>query len=152
MPSVYLAGPIAGQNYAGCTDWRIAVRKILADVGVTAFSPMRAKAFLARDAVLTKDGYEGNVLSTQRGIMTRDRWDATRCDALFVNLLGAEVVSIGTTMEIAWADAKRIPIVVAMEDQGNPHEHAMIREAIGYRVPSLEQAIYVTTCILNPGD
>jgi hypothetical protein len=36
--------------------------------------------------------------------MTRDRFDATRCDVLLVNLLGAERVSIGTMMEVAWAD------------------------------------------------
>ena len=68
---------------------------------------------------------------------TRDRFDATRCDLLFVNLLGAKETSIGTVMEIAWADLLRKPIVLAIEPEGNIHDHGMIKEAIGFRVPSL---------------
>jgi hypothetical protein len=81
--------------------------------------------------------------------MTRDRFDATRCDVLLVNLLGAKTVSIGTVMEIAWADNVRTPIVVAMEAKGNLHEHAMITEAIGFRVPTLEEAIDVVKAIID---
>ncbi|MGZ5095552.1 MAG: hypothetical protein ACXWCH_30925, partial [Burkholderiales bacterium] len=82
-------------------------------------------------------------------VMTRDRFDATRCDVLLVNLLGTTRVSIGTVMEIAWADAKRIPIVVAMEPQGNPHEHMMIAEAIGFRVPTLDEALHIVKAIID---
>jgi NTP pyrophosphatase (non-canonical NTP hydrolase) len=105
--SVYLAGPITGLNYAGCSTWREAVAKQLKDVGIDAYSPMRAKAYLASLAVLSGHGTEYKdmgVLSTARGVMTRDRFDATRCGVLFVNLLGATQVSTGTVMEIAWAD------------------------------------------------
>ncbi len=89
-------------------------------------------------------------LSGPRGIMTRDRFDATRCDVLLVNLLGAAKVSIGTVMEIAWADLKRTPIVVAIENDGsNPHEHAMIGEAIGFRCGTLDEALDVVRSILS---
>jgi hypothetical protein len=53
-------------------------------------------------------------------------------------------------MEIAWADANRTPIVCAIEAAGNCHEHMMIREAIGWRVPSLEEALNVVKAILLP--
>jgi hypothetical protein len=89
-----------------------------------------------------------SVLSSNRGIITRDRWDATRCDVLLVNLLAAPRVSIGTVMEIAWADSKRIPIVCAME-AGNVHEHGMVLEALGYRVPTIEQAVHLVKAILQ---
>jgi hypothetical protein len=51
-------------------------------------------------------------MSKPKGLTTRDRWDAMRCDVLLVNLLGATKVSIGTVLEFGWADAMDIPIVV----------------------------------------
>lgn len=150
MRTVYLAGPITGLDYAGATDWREYAKKALHPI--KGLSPMRAKDFLKNVETFsaTSEGYgELNVLAAPRGIMTRDRFDATRCDVLLVNLLGAKAVSIGTVMEIAWADLCRTPIVVAMEPEGNPHEHSMISEAIGYRVPTLDQAIAIVKAILE---
>lgn len=149
--SVYLAGPITGLTYKGATDWRKSVAAELADVGITSYSPMRCKEYLDQVGTLSGHGREYGALgtlSTPRAIMTRDRFDATRCGVLFVNLLGAERVSIGTVMEIAWADLSRIPIVCAIAPQGCPHDHMMISEAIGFRVPTLEEAVAITKAIL----
>jgi len=150
-PTVYLAGPITGLNFQGCTEWRDQVKLELANAGIEAFSPMRDKGYLAELSVLSGHGKEYahmGVLSTSRAVMTRDRFDATRCDVLFVNLLGATQISIGTCMEIAWADLKRIPIVCAMEHEGNPHIHMMLNEAIGFRVESLAEAVHVVKSVL----
>lgn len=156
-PTVYLAGPISGLNYDGATGWRDAVIADLAAAGIKGLSPMRAKEYL-RDAYDAQGGFSAtcveyghlSCLSGPRGIMTRDRFDATRCDVLLVNLLGAERVSIGTMMEVAWADLCRTPIVAAMEVNGkNPHEHAMLNEAIGFRCGSLEEAVHVVKAILS---
>lgn len=155
MKTVYLAGPITGFNYKGCTAWRERAIAELAQEGITGLSPMRGKEYLeaiARDVPFTCDGDKYAIqgpLSTNRGIMTRDRWDATRCDVLLVNLLGAKAVSIGTVMEIAWADSRRTPIVCVMEREGNPHEHGMIAEALGYRVPTLDEALLLIKAILR---
>lgn len=148
--SVYLAGPITGLDYKGCTDWRQHAKAELAPHQIDAYSPMRGKAFLEPIGKLsgTGEGYPDQVLCGQRAITTRDRWDATRCDVLLVNLLGAERVSIGTVMEIAWADLKRTPIVCAIEPDGNCHEHMMLREVIGFRVATLEEAIATVKAIL----
>lgn len=154
MKTVYLAGPITGFTFDGCTDWRNYARDELAKVGIQGLSPMRGKEYLesiARDKVFTADGdkySEHGVLSTNRGIMTRDRWDATRCDVLLVNFLGSEKASIGTCMEIAWADLKRTPIVCVMAP-GDPHQHGMILEAIGYRVSTLDNALAIIKAILG---
>ena len=152
MTTVYLAGPITGLDYAGATDWREYAIAELAKGGIKGLSPMRAKNFLANVTAFEAncDGYGSlNALATNRGIMTRDRFDATRCDVLLVNFLGAKRVSVGTAMEIAWADLARIPIVCAMEPEGNPHDHGMINEALGYRVTSLDEAIAITRAILE---
>lgn len=149
---VYLAGPISGLSFAGCTIWRDYAAKTLNERGIRAMSPLRGKEYLAALESISGHGNEYahmGVLSTSRGVMTRDRFDATRCDVLLVNLLGATAVSIGTVMEIAWADDNRTPIVCAMEDTGNPHEHMMINEALGFRVPTLDEALHVTTAILT---
>lgn len=149
---VYLAGAISGLTYDTAEDWRGEAKVELAEHGIKAVSPLRGKEYLRGVPALTADcaGYGLlNCMSSPRGIMTRDRYDAMRCDALLVNLLGAERVSIGTVVEIAWADACRTPIVVAMEAAGNVHEHAMINEAIGFRVPTLAEAIHVIKAIAD---
>ena len=150
-PTVYLAGPITGLDFKGATDWRRSVAADLATAGITSYSPMRCKEYLAQCGTLSGHGREYGklgTLSTPRAVMTRDRFDATRCDVLFVNLLGADRVSIGTVMEIAWADLSRTPIVCAIAPHGCPHDHMMITEAIGFRVPTLDEAVAITKAIL----
>ena len=141
-PLVYLAGPITGTSYGECTDWRQFVQDRLSNKGIIGLSPMRHKDYLLQETAMG-DTYEEQVMSSQRGIFGRDFWDATRCDALFVNLLGADRVSIGTVMEISWAWSARNPVVLVMENEGNPHEHAMLREACYFRVPTVEEGIDV---------
>lgn len=150
--TVYMAGAITGLTYDGAEDWRSHAKAELGKVGIHGLSPLRAKEYLRGIPALTADcaGYgDLNCMSAPRGIMTRDRYDAMRCDVLLVNLLGATRVSIGTVMEIAWADARRTPIVLAMEPSGNVHEHAMIAEAIGFRVSTLDEALHVVKAIAD---
>lgn len=154
MPKVYLAGPIAGLNYAGATEWRDYVKQELNSVGIQALSPMRAKQYLKGVASFSTDGdvYKTlSVLSCNRGITTRDRFDCTTADVVVVNLLGAERVSIGTVMEIAWADVCRIPLVLIMEPDANVHNHGMILECVGFHCHTLDEALAVTKAILLEG-
>lgn len=152
-PKVYLAGPISGCSYGGCTEWRVGVREQLTKYGIFGFSPMRAKDYLKDNENISADGkdYERlSVMSTARGVMTRDRFDTTTADVILLNLLGSTRVSIGSMVEVGWADANRVPIVCAIELAGNPHEHMMLSEAIGFRVASLEEAVKVVVNILKP--
>jgi nucleoside 2-deoxyribosyltransferase len=82
--------------------------------------------------------------------MTRDRYDVMSSDVVLFNLLGTTTVSIGTCIEFGWADAFRKPVVLVMEPEGNLHDHPMVREAAGYIVPTLDEAVQVLDCILNP--
>lgn len=152
---VYLAGPITGLTYDEGQDWREYASQVLRSAGIGAYSPLRSKQYLRQlSAPISGTGQEYahlGVMSTPRGVMTRDRWDATRCDVLLVNLLGATRVSIGTVMEIAWADLRRIPIVCAIETLGNPHAHMMIHEAIGFMTESLDEALDVVQACLTTG-
>ncbi|MBH0113235.1 nucleoside 2-deoxyribosyltransferase [Novosphingobium sp. YJ-S2-02] len=153
--TVYLAGPISGLGYAAATDWRASAIDWLEQHGIQGLSPLRAKDYLSHITAdvgfseTCEDYAQLSALSTQRGVMDRDRFDATRCDVLLVNLLGATKVSVGTVMEIAWADQKRTPIIALIEaDRSNVHEHAMVNEAIGFRAPSLEEGLHLVRSIL----
>lgn len=161
MLQIYLAGPITGCTYEGCTTWREAFKEMLAKtmVGpdwrpeeVRCLSPMRAKDYLDQVGVINLDypSVDFGPLSCSRGIMTRDFFDCTRADLVFFNLLGAPVVSIGTVMELAWCYQARIPTIVAMEKENNLHEHPMVWEAIGFRVESLQQAADTAVAVLWP--
>lgn len=153
--SVYLAGPITGLTYDDGADWRVSVAADLLNSGIEAFSPLRAKDYLRRFGVLDAGGSDGssyvgvNVLSNPQGITTRDRFDTTGRDVVLANLIGAERVSIGTMIELGWADASRTPIVLAMEP-GNIHAHAMVEAVAGFTVPTLEEAVAVVKAILTP--
>lgn len=148
-PSVYLAGPITGLSYDGATDWRDQAIQIFAGAGIDAYSPLRSKNYLLEETSVA-DCYDDIVMSSQRGIYARDYYDCRTKDAIFVNLLNAERVSIGTVMEIAWATAYEKPIVLVMEKEGNIHEHAMLREACPLRVDNLHDGYHIMKSLLLP--
>lgn len=148
MYLVYLAGPISGLSYDESCNWRQQVIDRLPD-GIGGLSPMRAKSYLSTESSIG-DQYPDWPLSTQRGIYARDIFDCHRADVVLVNLLGAEKVSIGTVMEIAWAANNNVPVVLVMEKEGNIHDHAMIREACPFRTDDLNEAIDLVSAILLP--
>lgn len=143
---IYCAGPITGTSYDDTVNWREKIKEMLPE-NIEAISPMRGKAFLKNEKSVL-DSYETNVLTSQKGITTRDRNDVIRCDLLIVNLLNAKKVSIGTVMEIAWADMLRKPIVLIME-KDNIHNHSILRETAGFIVTNIDEAVHVAKTILS---
>lgn len=148
---VYLAGPITGLTFGDAQDWRSYAKESLAESGITGYSPLRAKDYLLERGVLSghPDAYNDQILSSAKGILNRDRWDVMTCDLMFVNLLAATTTSIGTVMEIAYADAYRKPTVVVMEDD-NPHHHAMLDSSVGWITNDLEFGLELVKAILLP--
>lgn len=148
MKSVYLCGPITGLSYGECTDWRKHVAKELAD-DIVPLSPMRGKQYL-EDCGRIEMSYEKTVLSRAAAITCRDRRDVMECDLLFANFLGAKVVSIGSVIELGWADAFRKPIVFVAE-KDNIHHHVIVDELCGFQVETLEEGIMVANAVLSEG-
>jgi nucleoside 2-deoxyribosyltransferase len=164
MQNIYLAGPITGLTFGEATDWRKCFDAVFeqklndtydqpfgppaSDVRI--LSPMRCKDYLAPLGKIDHVQPEAFALSTSRAIMTRDFYDCTRADLVVVNLWGAETVSVGTVMEIAWAYQKRTPLIAIMEKTGNKHSHPMINEAIGFRVETIEEAVQTAIAVLWP--
>lgn len=148
--TVYLSGPIAGLNYDGATNWRDAVRAELHDFGIVGLCPMRGKEFL-RDR---KGGISTAPLihaqATDSAITTRDRRDTQSADMVLVNILGATKISIGTMIELGWADAARVPVVLLMERSGSPYDHPIVRAIAGYRTHDMEEALAIIVADLCP--
>jgi len=150
QPKVYLAGPISGTSYGECTDWREHAISRLAQFGIRGLSPMRCKEYLSHLTSISADGHEYahlGAFATPRSVMTRDHFDATRCDMLLVNFIDAKIVSIGTVMEIAWAFTRQIPVVLASNN--DVHKHMMVDEAVGFRAETLEHAIDIAIGVLK---
>jgi hypothetical protein len=144
--ALFLAGPLTGISYKDALDWRKYVEsKLPADI--IAFSALRGKGYVTNERVL-KDVYPEHLLSTPQGTVTRDRYDVSRCDALFVNFLKADRISIGTIMEMGWADARRVPIILAMEE-GNIHDHAFIRQVAAFIADDLDEAIQTAVDVVT---
>jgi hypothetical protein len=61
----------------------------------------------------------------------------------------AKKVSIGTTVELAWAYASRKPVIVCMKATGNPHDSLHVRGLATYLVQDLDSAIAVARCFFN---
>ena len=170
---VYLAGPIAGLTHAEATySWRRDVYDRLhgiyriekgvhsmhsADpvVQIHCCSPMRAKKFLGEqtpDRVISKQAYHQHPISTGRAITGRDFDDVRTADLVFMHVLGAKEVSIGTTVELGWASALRVPIVLVMEKDGsNPHDHLFYKDLVTYHCENVEDAVMCSKALLLPG-
>lgn len=151
--SVYLAGPISGLTFDDADEWRTHARDVLRSHSIDGLSPLRGKAYLRALGTLSTqclDEGQAGIMSLPRSIMARDFHDASHCDVLLVNLLGAARISIGTMMEVAWCYQARTPIVCCMEQSNNIHEHAMLSEAIDFRVSTVDEAVAVCVAILRP--
>lgn len=156
---MYLAGPITGLNYKGATDWRESVAAALNESGIRAFSPMRGKKYLEKLDVIgdarvqtrpDEDSYGLNkVMSSAQGITYRDRNDVMNADAILMNLLGAQRISIGTMIEAGWADAFRKPVVVVRE-KDSAHGHGMLDAIATYTVDDLDEALHLIRVLLLP--
>lgn len=145
---VFLGGPISGRSYRDASDWREYVTKRLPEP-LVGFSAMRGKPHL-KDVERIEATCDQHPLTTGRGLTTRDFNDVRRCNLLFVNVLDATEVSRGTLIEIGWAYALRRPILLVMEPSGNPHDHFMVREAAGFVVHDLDEAIVLAPHIVLP--
>lgn len=150
-PRVYLAGGIAGYTYNTANDWRYRALCLLSNHDIEALNPMRAKEALigARISHDFNEYSHNGQFFTARGITTRDRSDVMRCDAILVNLLSVESISIGTMIELGWADAWRKPIVAIIADGSKYDTHPMVHGVIGYKAKDLDEAVNAVAWILN---
>lgn len=143
---VYLAGPITGGSYGECTDWRIKIKTILDGYGYQCISPMRGKEFLKEEEELKSTGYSG--IASDHSIFKRDKHDTTHTDVLLLNLYNAKQISIGSMMELAWAEHCGKFCLVIMEKE-NPHHHCFVLQAASLIMPDMSSAIAYLIDVYN---
>jgi nucleoside 2-deoxyribosyltransferase len=142
MAVIYLAGPIGGLTYNDAVNWRDQVTIELEPFGIECLSPMRGKDYLRNESLLKGTGYDDTLLSNNRAIVTRDRMDVTNSDAILMNLVGASKVSIGSMVELGWADSHRVPTIVVM-DRDNVHDHGFVYELASFIVDTMSDALTI---------
>ena len=147
-PRVYMSGPISGRTYDLAKDWRDYARDRLAP-DIVCYSPLRAHDHLKDEGEL-RGAYPQYPLTTSAALTARDRYDCLTCDLLLVDLTGACEVSIGTCVELGWADAFRKPIVLVMEPKNNVHDHPLVRSVCAFRTDVLEEGLQIVRGILLP--
>lgn len=145
--TIYLAGPISGLGYNEVTDWRDAVKARLDGPLYHCLSPMRGKEAL-REIKDFQAAAENKHAIWVHELYERDRYDVMRSDILFVNLLDAKKVSIGTMFEIAWGYQTGKFILTIMED-GNCHHHGFVHMASSIIVPTVDRACQYLLRVLN---
>jgi hypothetical protein len=126
MLKIYLAHPITGLSFEQVEDYYSQAVRELGGVYDILY-PIVAKGYLRNEATLKASGYEFPP-STDNAIVGRDHWMVHTCDVFFADLTGAQRVSIGAVMELAWAKAYNKHIVLAMEPD-NVHAHAFVKSS-----------------------
>lgn len=150
MYKVYLSGPISSLSYDKAIGWTNYAKDQLSDHGIVGYKPLRGKEFLKDVTEMHAMGYSVNPMSTPKGVFARDRYDVESSDAMLINLLDAQRVSIGTMFEMAWAHMLHVPMVLIMEDGNNMHEHIFVTESAGHRVNNIDDGISLIKSILLP--
>lgn len=138
--SVYLSGPITGLRYKEALTWRDYVRERLETAEIAVRDPLRgSKSFHSTRKIIKKDEYVVPELS-DTALLQRDKLDITNCDIVFVNLLGAKHISVGTMIEIGMCYMLDKLVVLVMEEKGNIHDGPLVRPA-GVRFSNLDRAV-----------
>jgi len=133
-------------------SWQPGFKKLLLP-HIHAYSPLRGydDGEVNNGMVITTKCYDDNPMTTDDGIVRQDFNDVKQSDALVMNYLGAKARSIGMGGEVSWAWLLQKPIVIIMEKEGNPNDHAFIRGQASHRVDNLEDAAKIINRLLTPG-
>ena len=149
MYKVYLSGPITGLTFDEGDDWRKRADACM-NHNIMTLNPLRCKEWARGKGVIKDDTKDWHPwMGSDAFIGTRDHWDTTRSDVVLVNLLGAKVVSIGTILEIGMAHEAKVPVILVMEDEGNAHDHGMVRSYATMRFNDLDMAIDCINALLS---
>lgn len=141
MPKIYLAGPMTGHTYDEANDWRTYTTGYLKVSDIETLSPMRGESYLE----------PGGMPDIQHapGIPARDRNDIATCDAVLMNLLEmGSRVSIGTMIELGWADMLRKPVILVRRADCLS-QHVMVNAMLSWDVRTLNEGIALAADVVN---
>jgi nucleoside 2-deoxyribosyltransferase len=146
---IYLAGSITGLSYDDVVDYFLFTKQELESYGYEVFHPMTGKGYLRNEVEFKAVGYDSHSpVSTNHGIVERDRWMVQTADILLVNLTNGDRVSIGSMFELAWAHHMGKHSIVIMPDTG-VHQHCFVLEAADIILPTMDQALEYLHKLIN---
>lgn len=132
MSKIYLAHPITSLKSEDVFKYYDGISEILKEKH-TVLSPMTGKDYL-------RTNYEDYPIIRGHAIFERDMWMVSTADIVLCDFTGAEEVSIGCCMEMAWAAKLGKHAVVVMDDN-NVHDHRFMREAADIVFKTLDEAL-----------
>ena len=137
---IYTAGPVSGQSYEVVVGRFAEQVSRLELMGYNVLCPMTGKQYLRNELEFKKHGYNDHPLSTNHAIKERDRWMVGQSDIVLADMTQCNgIVSIGTCMEIAWADELKKHTLVVMEED-NIHQHCFILECADLVFETMDDA------------
>lgn len=144
---IYVSRPISGCSYEDVVGWYDKAHKEFESMGYKVLQPMTGKKALRNEIKFKAHGY-GTPSSTNHAIFERDKWMTEQCDVFITYLAEADIVSIGSMMELAWASLLGKHTIAVMKD-GNIHKHAFVLEAADIVLPTYEDAILYLSSFIN---
>jgi nucleoside 2-deoxyribosyltransferase len=144
MSKVYLAGPITGLSWNGATSWRVYASTQFVRHSIEAVDPLRGKHYLSGEKSIALN-YDEHAMSTSKAITSRDRFDVERCDLVLANFLGSDPhrTSVGTVVELGWADAFRTPVILCAPPDHPLRLHPITSQIAAWEVDDLDHAIAI---------
>jgi nucleoside 2-deoxyribosyltransferase len=148
-PQIYLAGPI--QDFKDCANWRDQITQEFNHYGIRTLNPLRHKEQLHNFNTSTMPVLNDEIHAKEKIIKRRDRLDIQQSQGVIACFTGVQKASVGTCIEMGWADAYDKPIIVVMDRGiGNPHDHAMLREIAWAIVDDLDEAARLMASFILP--
>ena len=123
---VYLAGPVTHTRWVEVVEWRSLATNKIKEMGMGVLNPVRHG--IKNDGEITK----------------LCKSDIEACDVMLVNLLGQkrENLSMGTIIELGWADAFGKPMIVIIED-GADFDYGILSEITPVRGKSIGEGLFL---------
>lgn len=128
-PRVYLAGPIGPRGSEKNGDWRETATDFLEENLLLVVEPLEAGKY--------PHGVEGHV---GKILTDRDRRFTTQSEYMLVNFSDAFTRSMGTCIELGWADLSPTTTVTVLPED-NPHQHPMVKAVSDYIVDDLQEGL-----------
>ena len=149
--NIYLAGPICGLTLSEAEDWRVYAKEHL-HPELSVINPLRTKEPDMDPAEVIGQVFEQGAHATFQAVAGRCLFDVGRTDVILAYMPDnwpkneIEWPSIGTLIEIGWARAAGIPVVLACQDK-RIVGHPLIDNACPWIVFTLAEAIKVVNDI-----
>ena len=139
---VYLAGPIMGKTWVETESWRDEFKELVNNLHIRCLSPMRTQTSTSNEE---PNGWVQDA-DAPRAQIEQDRFDVARCDIVVANITHMEEKSVGTIIEIGWADAYRKPIVLI--DATKQYRHPFLYHLASWRVTTIRDAAEIVSAVL----